>query len=602
MKLKEAIKLVGKNKHKPAIFVRKMFSVTFAECKELITNGDMDNEGNRDEDLDTPIKYYGKVHHLIRYISGISEKGQLLISILKDSKSKVGYIRDNGTMFSLTFGKYYDSKVLTGNDWLIMCEDIVDNYDINNEDDKYVINLITNFFNSKKEEQLTFEYSLKEVINSSKELKEFYDNSEIGYVVSLHTIKQFEKDMINCNRQLNAWIAYNYYMTPLKRTDEYKTHYCGDKLLEWFTDKEGADTFSKGKLMYGHKKSVEQSKVAKMIPILQAYIGSHYCDEVDDFNKFNEMVVKFENGSDDGTETEYWRGMFKKVINDVGYSDMKIWYENTYLPVFKSEDWNNITTAINKMVTDKDKLNGSTTTALNDLHVKKYHTGILMLTYVLYFKRKNKKIGLVKLTKQVVTEYVRLLNSEVNYNNTKEGIIESLPIWTYFGTRSSTIKSTSVNHRWKHLFKYVFKNVESDIQNRSKDRDLQAEYRDQSLTRITSFLESEGMPQRLKLYPLSTDVLSVVNFKTGEGVQWLHKSPNSTGGDAKDGFLGMTDDNLTGNQKFKNWNCTPNEYWEMLAEHNEKMSINLSTIEKRVVTSSINIIYQILETGLNFGA
>ena len=154
MKLKEAIKFVGENKHKPAIFVRKMFSVTFAECRELINNGDMDNEGNRDEDLDTKMKYYGKVHHLIRYISGISEKGQLLISILKNSTSKVGYIRDNGTMFSLTFGKYYDSKVLTGNDWLIMCEDIVDNYDINNEDDKYVINLITNFFNSKKEEHI----------------------------------------------------------------------------------------------------------------------------------------------------------------------------------------------------------------------------------------------------------------------------------------------------------------------------------------------------------------------------------------------------------------------------------------------------------------
>jgi len=97
-------------------------------------------------------------------------------------------------------------------------------------------------------------------------------------------------------------------------------------------------------------------------------------------------------------------------------------------------------------------------------------------------------------------------------------------------------------------------------------------------------------------------VLSVVNFKTGEGVQWLHKSPNSTGGDAKNGFLGMTDDNLTGNQKYKNWNCTPNEYWMMLAEHNEKMSDNLSVIEKRIVTSSINTIYQILETGLNFGA
>ena len=600
MKLKEAIKFVGENKHKPAIFVRKMFSVTFAECRELINNGDMDNEGNRDEDLDTKMKYYGKVHHLIRYISGISEKGQLLISILKNSTSKVGYIRDNGTMFSLTFGKYYDSKVLTGNDWLIMCEDIIDNYDINNEDDKYVINLITNFFNSKKEEQLAFEYSLEEVVNSSNELKEFYDNSEIGYVVSLHTIRQFEKDMMNCNRQPNPWIAYNYYMVPLKRTAEYKTHYCGDELLKYFTDKEGADIFTRGRLMYGHQGYAERSKVAKMIPILQAYIGSHYCETLEDFNQFNQMIVKFENGSDDGAETEYWRGMFKRVIKDVGYSDMKSWYENTYLPVFKSEDWNNITTTIGKMVTDKDKLNGANIpTALNDLHIKKYHTGILMLSYVLYFKRKHKKLGLARLTNQVVSEYVRLLNGEVKYDNTKEGITESLPVWVYFGTRSSTIKPTSALHRWKQLFKYVFQNVESDIQNRSNDRDRQAEYRNNVLGRTSTFFENEGINSRLKLFPLSTDVLGVVNFKNGDGLHWLHKNPHSKGGDAKDGFLGMIDDNLDSSTKFKNWDCTPNEYWVMVAERNEVMLDTLSGIERKLVETSINSIYQLMEIDLS---
>jgi hypothetical protein len=599
MKLKEAIEFVGKNKHKPAIFVRKMDSVTFAECRELINEGKIDNEGNRDEDLDTKMKYYGKVHHLIRFTSGISEKGQLLISILKDSTSPTGYIRDNGTMFSLTFGKYYDKKVLTGNDWLSMCEDIVDNYDINNEGDKYVINFISNFFNSKKEEQLAFEYSLEEVINSSKELKEFYDNSQIGYVVSLHTIRQFEKDMMNCNRQPHPWIAYNYYMTPLKRTEEYKTHYCGDKLLEYFTDKEGTDIFTRGRLMYGHQGYAERSKVAKMIPILQAYIGSHYCETVEDFNYFNEMVVKFENGSDDGDETEYWRGMFKRVIREAGYTTIVNWYENQYKPVFKSEDWNIITTTINKMVSDKDKLNGSNIpTALNDLHIKKYHTGILMLTYVLYFKRKNKKLGLSRLTNQIVSEYVRLLNGDVKYENKNEGITESLPVWTYFGTRSGTIKSASVTHRWKQLFKYVFQNVESDIQNRSNDRDRQAEYRKNVLDRTSNFFENEGMNARFHLFPLSTDVLCVVNFGNGDGLHWLHKNPHSKGGDAKDGFLGMIDDNLDSSTKFKNWDCTPNEYWLMVAERNEAMVDTLTGHQRKLVESSINSIYQLMEIDL----
>ena len=81
--------------------------------------------------------------------------------------------------------------------------------------------LIRKFFETKKEEQLAFAYSLKEVVESSDEFKEFYNNVEIGFVVSLQTIRQFEKDMMNCNRQPHPWLAYNYYMTPLKRTDEY---------------------------------------------------------------------------------------------------------------------------------------------------------------------------------------------------------------------------------------------------------------------------------------------------------------------------------------------------------------------------------------------
>ena len=592
--LKEALVWVGENKAKPAIFVRTLGVVTFQMCRELIDSGALDNEANRDEDLDTHKKYWGKLHHLIRFVGGISEKGQLLVSILKDKVGDVGFIRDNGTLFSLLFGKYYDSSVLTGNEWLMMCEDIIKDYDITNEDDKCVINMITDYFNKKTPQELDIKYSLKHLIDGSDEFREFFDNSQIAFVVNLHTVKQFEKDMINCNRQPNPWLAYNYYMTPLKRTDEYKTYFCGDQLLEYFTNKVGADEFTRGGLMSGHKGYAEKHKVAKMIPILQAYIGSHYCDTIDEFKKFNDMVVSFENGTTDGKETEYWQSMFKRVISEVSYGELTKWYESTYVKVFESDDWKTITTTINKIVTNN--LNGKRITAMEDLHIKKYHTGILLFTFVLHFKRTKKSVGISKLTSKVVNEYCKLLNGNVDHEGNQ------ISVWEYFGTQSSVYSSTSANVRFEKLFKYVFKNVESNLKAGSKDRDHQSEYREQSLKRISTFLESEGMPQRLKLYPLSTDVLSVVNFKTGEGVQWLHKSPNSTGGDAKDGFLGMTDDNLTGNQKYKNWNCTPNEYWEMLVEHNEKMSGNLSPIEKRIVASSINTIYQILETGLNFGA
>jgi hypothetical protein len=587
MTLTESILYVGENKQKPALLARKIGVVTFSECRDLINSGKLDNEGNRDEDLDTRVKYYGKVHHLIRYMTGISEKGQLLVSILRDSSSKVGYIRDNGTMFSLTFGKYYDNKVLTGNDWLDLCDAIIDEYDITNGGDDYVINMVRNFFKPKKEEQLTFSYSLKEIVESSIDFKEFYDNVPIGFVASLHTVRQFEKDMINCNRQPNPWLAYNYYITPLKRTDEYKTHYCGDQLLEYFTNKPGADTFSKGKLMFGHQSYAEKHKVAKMIPILQAYIGSHYCETIDDFKKFNDMVVAFENGRDDGKETEYWRNMFKKVMNDVSYSSMIEWYEKQYKPVFESDSWNNVTNQINKIVAFK--MGNSKIESMEALHIKKYHTGILMMSIVLYFKRKNSKIAISKLTENVSGEYVRLLTGNINYNN------EKVPVWKYFGIERDIYKSTNADSRWEKLFKYVFQNVQTDIVNRSKDRDNQAEYRESTLKRISSFIDNENMRSRLKFFPLSTDILCTVNFSNGDGLHWLHKTPHSMGGDAEDGFLGMTDDNLTGNQKFKNWNCTQAEYWLRVSERNENMLDSLDVVSKKLVQNSIDTIYQLID-------
>lgn len=590
MNLKESIEYVGENKQKPAMFVNQIGVVTFSECKHLIENKKLDNEGNRDEDLDTKIKYYGKVHHLIRYMTGISDKGQLLVSILKDNPSRVGFIRDNGTMFSLTFGKYYTNEVLNGKEWLNMCDDIILHYDITNEDDKYVIHLIRNFFNSKKEEQLDYAYSLKSVVESSDEFKEFYNNVKIGFVVSLHTTRQFEKDMMNCNRQPNPWLAYNYYMTPLKRTNEYKTHYCGDKLLEYFTNKLGTDNFNKGKLMFGHQSYADKHKVAKMIPILQAYIGSRYCDTIDEFKNFNNMVVSFENGKDDGKETDYWRDMFKKTITEASYLDIVSFYEKEYKLVFESEQWTTITTTINSLVNDWKKIGGSKIQAMEDLHIKKYHTGILMVSLALYFKRKNSKLGISKVVNKVINEYSRLLNSDVNHNNKK------VPVWKYFGTEASTYNSTSANARWDKIFQYVFQNVDSDIKNRSKDRDLQAEYRENVLKRTSSFIESESMVARLKLYPLSTDDITFVNFSTGEGLHWLHKQMHSTGGDAKDGFLGMIDDNLDGNQKNKNWNCTPNEYWIMVAERNEAILDKLTGVDRKMVEKSINTIYQIVDT------
>ena len=60
MNLKESIEFVGNNKQKPAITVKKLGVVTFNECKNLIENNQLDNEGNIAYDI-VGIKGHGVV-------------------------------------------------------------------------------------------------------------------------------------------------------------------------------------------------------------------------------------------------------------------------------------------------------------------------------------------------------------------------------------------------------------------------------------------------------------------------------------------------------------------------------------------------------------
>jgi hypothetical protein len=604
MNLRDALERVVKSKHNndPAATAGRRGQTTFAECRSLLESGLLSNKANRDEDLDSSDKYENKVNHLIRFLMGISEKGELMVSIIKNTPSNIGYIRDNGTLFSLLFGEYFDHKELTGDKWIEMCGNIITEYDITNESDKYVTNLITNLF-TQKTDQLssreralkTQKYSLKYVVNSCSEFKTLFDNKEMSYVVSLHTTKQFGKDMINCNRQPNPWLAYNYYMTPLKQGNLYYEHFCGDKLLEYFTNKDGTDTFSRGGLMSGYAKFSEKHKVAKMVPVLQAYIGSHFCKNLHELKTFNDMVVDFENGKSDGKVLTYWSEKFNKIL-DVSYQDMVSFYEKSYLPAFEMKDsWGNITNKISEI--KESNFKNSKITAWEDLHIRKYHTGILMMTFAIYFSNRFGKGKIADAVNRITESYSQIIDKHeilVDQNT-------SVKFYEYFGKRASQYGSTSANKRWEHLFKHVFNNVNSHYKNRKADRDKQSEFRNNVLTRCESFLEREKLTSRMTFYPLSVEELRTVNFATGDGLHWLHKTPHSTGGNAEDGFLGMMDDNLSGNQKYKTWNCTPNEYWERIIDHNETLSGQLEGNNKKLVQRSIDIMLALI-SNVDMGA
>jgi hypothetical protein len=83
-------------------------------------------------------------------------------------------------------------------------------------------------------------------------------------------------------------------------------------------------------------------------------------------------------------------------------------------------------------------------------------------------------------------------------------------------------------------------------------------------------------------------------------LHWLHKKPHGAGGDAKDGFLGLVDDNLDGNVKYKNWNFkSPSDYWVKIIERNEKAlpTITDSKLAKKV-KRSIETLEEMLEIDL----
>jgi hypothetical protein len=588
MTLNESIEYVGKNKHLANILAKKLGTTKFSECKELIDNGTLDNDSNRDEELDTVKQYTGKIHHLIRYVMGISEKGQLMVSVLKDNPSKRGLIRDNGTMFGLAFGNYYNDKVLNGHEWLDLFDNIIDDYGVDFKDSEF-INMLKPFIESLSEAQLDLKYSWKDLLDNSPKAKEMYGNTEIAYVVNLYTTKQHQKDMINCNKQPNPWVAYNYYMTGLKYTPQYKTQFLGSDLLEYFSDKEGTSKFRIGHLMSGYRTDAEKRKIAKVIPLYMGYCISKYCTTIDELNEAHKMIIKF-NNHDDEDVSNYWIGMFSKMVNDTTYQEMVDFYNKSYHKVFSSELWDTITQSIKSIVTKY--CGGTETTAMKDLQIKKFHTGMWFVSVALWFKENNKKKGLNVIIEQIVNNYVKLLNGNVDFDGT------AVPVHSYFGTESSTYKSTSGNQRMEKLFKYVSKEVQSWLTDRSKDRDMESKYRDSVINKLSVFCtENEFLP-KLKLFPLSTDVLSEINISNGDGLHWLHKNPNSSGGDAKDGFLGLIDDNLEGNQKYKNWNCTPNEYWKMVIEKNEEMLDTIEGTMKRKVQRSIDTLYEMIEIDL----
>jgi len=606
--LTENIESVFNNKNKTARDVECGGATNLKEIMEALRQGKLDNNTNRDEELEKDKGYKSKVNHSVRYISGISSKSQMLVSVLRDSTRCVGLIRDMGTTIALfDERKFLRQQTLTAKQWLALLENINEQYQPPQKDQTF-INLIKNYFESMTTPEKSKKYSVEDVyFKASDDIKEYVETKQVRYEINLLTTHLHDKDMTNANLPENPWEAYNYYMTPHKKTDKYKRIFLGSDLINYFKDKAGADNFSPNKIMSTYASTSNKKMVNRVIPIYMSYCISRYIDPAD-LDEACIMIARFSDFKHHGV-MDYWLMYFGMMVNDASYDDIIKFYKEEYIKVFENDEWDLVTKNIKKLnlsINQKDDYSSAT----EGLRMQKWDTGVYFISMVLAIKyNKPDAVGLGKLVSKVVNNYNKLLRGTTQWKNEKTNQLEDVAIMKYFGDK--TYKSNSANVRKDKVFTLLREIVLNELKGKKQDRSQQEVLKDESLRQFRSAIASNNLPSSLFLFPLSqNDVeaeLQNINFQTKKNLEWIH--PNDDENKAVDGFLGMYDDNHHKDWKDKNWKefgvHTQKDYLTELLKHNiekknelEKASPEAIIINVDSIREAITFLKTVLHTDL----
>jgi hypothetical protein len=515
----------------------------------------------------------------------------MLVSVLRDSTRCVGLIRDMGTTIALfDERKFLRQQTLTGKQWLALLEDIEEQYKPPQKDQTF-INLIKNYFQPMTLPEKNKKYSVEEVyFKASDDIKECVETKKVRYEINLFTTHLHDKDMTNANLPENPWEAYNYYMTPHKKTDKYKRNFLGSDLIDYFKDKAGADNFSPSKMMSTYASTSNKKMVNRVIPIYMSYCISRYVDPAD----LDEVCIFIARFSDfKRKEVMYfWSTVFGWMVNEASYDDIIKFYKEEYIKVFENDDWDLVTKNIKKLnlsINKKDDYSSAT----EGLRIQKWDTGVYFISMILAIKyNKPDAVGLDKLVSKVVNNYNKLLSTTTQWKNEKTNQFEDIAIMKYFGDK--TYKSNSALARKDKIFTLLRESVLNELKDKKQDRSQQEILKDQSLIQFRSAIASNSLPNSLFLFPLSqNDVeaeLQNINFETKKNLEWTH--PNDDENKAIDGFLGMYDDNHHKDWKGKNWKefgvHSQKDYVLKLIEHNIKMKdsstnfINVDSLKEAI--------------------
>jgi len=588
MDIEDKINYVIKNRETlSAREAKQTGEVNFKRLHELVDSGIISNDVNREEELDEIKTYLNKLHHLFRYIMGISEKSQLLLSVFSDSTDKVSYIRDDGTLMALVVGEYLNKKVLTPND---IQEDIIKNIKSEykpNKKDVVFLNLIENSFKKLSPQERDVEISLKEILALDTNIKSMFDETNLSYTTNLLTKEQTILDTINANLQPNAWKAHNYYIVPQKSKTEYKKTFLGKKLTEFVNGKVGLQKFSKGKLMSRWDKSANSKKINRLIPLFISYCISNFCKTEDELKKSYEMIARFHEYEKDSVK-KYWLKMYGRLVKETTYKEMVDFYEKDYKVFFKNEEWN-----VNKLIknlVNKFKLSTGvkSSSSLESLKFTKFDTGLWFLSVAIWIRKNKTQKGRDKIVELIVKTYKSKLLGKISY----EGVDRD--VWDLF--TSDGFNNTGA--RFDYLFKYIIEEVINKITNEKKDRQTEEILRANALQTHIDILSEAELRTVLTLFPLSSDdAYRKYYFTTkGKNLHWLH--PNDDENKAEDGFLGFIDDNLKEPYKSVNWKETHNvytqmDYWKLILEHNYKLVDSVSGTDKKAIEKSIEAIEEL---------
>jgi len=602
--LKKNIVKVFSDKKLSAREAEIMGKTNYQEIIECLDDGTLDNDTNRDEELEKKKGYTSKINHSIRFVSGMSSKGSLLISVLRDSADCVGLIRDMGTTIGLyDANKFLRAKNITAKQWLAEIQKIKDEYSPIDKDKKF-INLLEEFFNNMTPQQKSLKYSVEDVyFKSNDEIKQMVISKQINYEINLFTEKLHDKDMTNANLPENPWIAYNYYMTSHKRTKAYREKFLGGDLIKYFKDKEGADEFKPNKMMSTYASQSDKKMVNRVIPIFVSYCISRFVD-IADLDDAAIKISRFNDYSNDNV-MKYFKELFGLMVQKTTYQEIIDFYEDEYLKVFQNDSWDLVTKNIKEL---NLRINQSKEygVAVDALRLQKWDTGLYFISMILCIKHnKDDEIGMDKLVDKTVNHYNKALQGKIDWTD-EFNQVHQLDVMEFFNG-AKKYKANSINSRVKKLFTNVRAGVLDDIKGKRQDRTIQDKLRDQSLTLHQSAILSNGINSpSYFLFPLSNDdvesQLSNVNFNTGKGLDWTH--PNDEENKAVDGFLGMFDDNHEPGWKELNWIefgvKSQKDYYVKLLEHNINMKNKCTNdiIKLNSLGEATNFLTTILSTDL----